>query len=301
VSGEGSEAPDLAPAPVAEPVPGAGARLRAAREAAGLGIDDVARQLKLAPRQVVALESDDFASLPGRTFIRGFTRNYARLLNLDSASLLAVQAADSSGERGALAPMTRTMGELPAAGPPRRSSSRWAIPLVLVAIVAIAAVYEFARPPAPTVRSMPERPDAATPVAPSTLSTPLPLPPSATPADAGPRTDVAPPAGAPTDGMAAQVAPASAAAPAPASEAPPPAPPGTLALVFKGTSWVEVRDATGIVLSMTGSNGATREIRVAAPGDLTIGNASSLVVSWRGKPLDLAPHTRQNVARVRLD
>ena len=298
MSGEGTEAPDVAPAPIAEPVPGAGARLRAAREAAGLGIDDVARQLKLAPRQVVALESDDFASLPGRTFIRGFTRNYARLLNLDSASLLAVQAADSSGERGALAPMTRTMGELPAAGPPRRSASRWAIPLVLVAIVAIAAVYEFARPPAPTVRSTPERPETATPAAPSTLSTPLPLPPSATPADAGPRTEGAPPATAPTEGNAA---PATTAAPAATNEPPPPAPPGALALAFRGTSWVEVRDGTGIVLSMTGSNGATREISVAAPGDLTIGNASSLVVQWRGKPLDLAPHTRQNVARVRLD
>jgi len=295
MSGEGTEAQDLPPIPVVEPVPGAGARLRAAREAAGLGIDDVARQLKLAPRQVVALESDDFAALPGRTFIRGFTRNYARLLNLDSASLLAVQAADSSGERGALAPMTRTMGELPAAGPPRRSASRWAIPLVLVAIVAIAAVYEFARPPAPTVRTTPERPEAATP---STLSTPLPLPPSATPADAGPRAEGAPPATAPAEDNAAR---ATTAAPAATNEPPPPAAPGALALAFRGTSWVEVRDATGIVLSMTGSNGATREISVAAPGDLTIGNASSLVVQWRGKPLDLAPHTRQNVARVHLD
>ena len=42
-------------------VVGAGAQLRAAREAAGLSIDDVAQQLKLAPRQVQALEDEDFA------------------------------------------------------------------------------------------------------------------------------------------------------------------------------------------------------------------------------------------------
>ena len=65
----------------AEPIAAhsAGALLRDAREAAGLSIDAVAQQLKLAPRQVQALEDDDFAQLPGRTFVRGFMRNYARL------------------------------------------------------------------------------------------------------------------------------------------------------------------------------------------------------------------------------
>ena len=64
----------------ATPVPtSAGALLREAREAAGMSIDAVAQQLKLAPRQVQALEDGDFAHLPGRTFVRGFMRNYARL------------------------------------------------------------------------------------------------------------------------------------------------------------------------------------------------------------------------------
>jgi cytoskeleton protein RodZ len=39
----------------------------------------VAQQLKLAPRQVRALEEENFGMLPGRTFTRGFMRNYARL------------------------------------------------------------------------------------------------------------------------------------------------------------------------------------------------------------------------------
>ena len=78
------------PSPAApyEP-PSAGAELRAAREAAGLTIDAVAQQLKLAPRQVQALEDDDFAQLPGRTFVRGFLRNYARLLHLDADARFA--------------------------------------------------------------------------------------------------------------------------------------------------------------------------------------------------------------------
>ncbi|HVR93563.1 MAG TPA: helix-turn-helix transcriptional regulator, partial [Casimicrobiaceae bacterium] len=75
-------------APVAASA-GPGARLRAAREAAGLSLDQVAQQLKLAPRQVKALEEESFGELPGRTFSRGFVRNYARLLHLDAQDLLA--------------------------------------------------------------------------------------------------------------------------------------------------------------------------------------------------------------------
>ena len=68
----------------APPVPAsAGALLRAAREGAGMTIDAVAQQLKLAPRQVRAIEEGDFSHLPGRTFVRGFIRNYARLVRLD--------------------------------------------------------------------------------------------------------------------------------------------------------------------------------------------------------------------------
>ena len=51
-------------APVAASA-GPGARLRAAREAAGLSLDQVAQQLKLAPRQVKALEEESFGELPG--------------------------------------------------------------------------------------------------------------------------------------------------------------------------------------------------------------------------------------------
>ena len=87
-------------------------------EAAGLSIDAVAQQLKLAPRQVVALEEDNFPQLPGRTFMRGFMRNYARLLHLDTRSRAGRPARAltlaPSLDHPSLAPTTRAMGELPA-------------------------------------------------------------------------------------------------------------------------------------------------------------------------------------------
>jgi cytoskeleton protein RodZ len=83
----GSEAEPLAEVAV-EVLPSAGEQLRSAREAKGMSIAEVAQSLMLAPRQVEAIESDDWAKLPGETFVRGFVRNYARLLKLDGDALL---------------------------------------------------------------------------------------------------------------------------------------------------------------------------------------------------------------------
>src|SRR3954470_2950967 len=65
-----------------------GAELRSAREALGLSLSEVAHQLKLAPRQVEALEAGRFEALPGTTFVRGLLRHYARLLKLEPEPLL---------------------------------------------------------------------------------------------------------------------------------------------------------------------------------------------------------------------
>jgi cytoskeleton protein RodZ len=66
-----------------------GKTLRAAREQLGLSVNDVANRIKFAPRQIEALEDDDYVRLPEAAFVRGFVRSYARLLELDPARLLA--------------------------------------------------------------------------------------------------------------------------------------------------------------------------------------------------------------------
>ena len=90
-----------------------GMLLRDAREAAGLTMDAVAQALKLAPRQVRAIEEDEYALLPGRTFVRGFVRNYARLLNLDADAIVATLPrgeATSPLERLTYTPASPPMG-----------------------------------------------------------------------------------------------------------------------------------------------------------------------------------------------
>jgi cytoskeleton protein RodZ len=297
---------DAAGAEAAATPPTAGAILAQAREAAGLSVQDVALQLRLAPRQVTAIERDDFASLPGRTFVRGFVRNYARLLKLDVDAILAALPGDGAAalDRPSLAATTRAIGELPSERAARPGVAKWAIPLVLIAIVAIAALYEFSRPPSPA-------PVATTPPAapaPSPAAEPAPSSPPAPQADAQPGgPPPAPLAGTTTTSLpnpvatAASNAPAPAPSPAAASSATQGAP-NQLSVRFHGTSWIEVRDRSGnIVLSMTGNDGTSREIAIASPGEITVGNVAAVEASWRGRRLDLATQSKQNVARVRLD
>ncbi|MET0203175.1 MAG: helix-turn-helix domain-containing protein [Casimicrobiaceae bacterium] len=201
------------------PAASVGTWLRVAREAAGLSGDAVAQQLKLHPRQVRAIEEDDFARLPGRTFVRGFVRNYARLVNLDADAVVAALPTGESTsplERLTYTPSSRPMGEIPLESPRRRGrAARWLIPLVLLTAVAVAAYFEFLRPPTPRPVTPdgimpPPAPKAPTPSGPAVTPLPNPL-------DA-PKSETAAPVVAAVD-----LAPAPAPAPATPASAPSPA------------------------------------------------------------------------------
>ena len=67
----------------------AGRLLAAERRRQNLSLADVSRQLRISERQLSALEDDRYDELPGPVFVRGFIRNYARLLKLDPEPLIA--------------------------------------------------------------------------------------------------------------------------------------------------------------------------------------------------------------------
>ncbi len=75
-----------------------GAILAAERERQGLARADVAQRLHMSVSQVEALEAADYARLPRGTFLRGFTRNYARSLGLDAEALVDLLAQDAPRE-----------------------------------------------------------------------------------------------------------------------------------------------------------------------------------------------------------
>jgi cytoskeleton protein RodZ len=290
----------------------AGALLRAAREAAGLSIDAVAQQLKLAPRQVTALEEDDYTHLPGRTFVRGFVRNYARFVRLDAATVLGALPAGAAAPALAVPTLQQTaptMGELPVTDHARPLYSRWVIPLTLAVIVAVAALYEWFRPAGETGPAAGRGPAATSAERPGT---PTPLPPNAgtlapdpppLPANSGTPLPNPLAGAAPATPSAAQVdaTPTNAPAVAATAASAPRATDVELVLAFRDFSWTEVKDRDGRVLvSRMNPGGTTQSVAGTPPLELVIGNATDVSVTYQGKPVDLAPHTRQNVARFTL-
>jgi len=288
---------------------GPGARLRAAREAAGLSLDQVAQQLKLAPRQVKALEDESFGELPGRTFSRGFVRNYARLLHLDAQDLLAHLPDVSQApalESPTLHSTAAIMGELPSATASKSGLGRWLIPLILIACIVAAAAYEWYRGGLSNYAE-PARPvsDATDHRAPATIVPGVALP--------NPLTRSAPTTASQTTVSQASEASQSAtpvasmrdsaATPASGSTLPASAAPGdaTVLLRYQGPSWTEIRDRSGqLVVSRLVAAGSVEPVNGAPPFDIVLGNAQVVTLVYRGTPVDLSPYTRQNVARLTI-
>ncbi len=297
--------PDSAVDPVAETprdgVAGVGTRLRVAREARHLTVSDIAQTLKLGSRQVEALESGNWEMLPGQTFIRGFVRNYARLLQIDSAPLMdlldtTLEKPVDSLQVSANRPMSIPMSH------PRRDRTVVVAGLVLVAVAA--AVYfllpadlsvlreqaqglldsvarKEARPPAVAENAPVTAPSAAEPV----------FPPGATPQQV-----MNPQAQAPAEMAPAQLAVPVTPVAAPTGEA------AQLRFVFAVESWVEVRDRDNKVLfSQRSPAGAEQSVGGQGPLSLVIGNAPGVKLFWRGQVVDLVPHTKGEVARLVLE
>jgi cytoskeleton protein RodZ len=79
-----------------------GAKLRAAREAQGLSMQDVATRTRIAQRQLEAIERDDYSALPGIPYAVGFARAYARAVDLDEVEIAAdVRSAVHGSQLGA--------------------------------------------------------------------------------------------------------------------------------------------------------------------------------------------------------
>lgn len=70
-----------------QPVQGPGEILRQARESKGLSQRDVADELRLRKQIIELLEADDYETFSTPTFIKGYLRAYAKLLDVDDKKL----------------------------------------------------------------------------------------------------------------------------------------------------------------------------------------------------------------------
>lgn len=69
-------------------------QLSLARQARGQTVKDIADVLKIPESYVQALEQGNFNVLPGKAFIRGYLKNYARYVGIDGSQLLKALALD---------------------------------------------------------------------------------------------------------------------------------------------------------------------------------------------------------------
>jgi len=267
---------------------GVGQELAAAREARGLALADVAQQLKFAPRQLEALEQEHLDALPGATFARGMVRSYARLLKLDPEPLVQrIAGRFEVPDSNRLA--ERYHQPVPFSDSARRSTFVYLAMSLGVLVLVGAVAYEWHQ----------ERTAAARSTTPGATSV----------AKAKPAPREAKPLAAPVAPVAVQPA----IAPVPvAAEKTPKTTERTLKTVEKpvgganrlvvrteGEAWIEIRDsADRMLVSSLNPPGSERVVRGKPPYSLVIGNASNVRITYDDKPIDLAPHTRQDVARL---
>lgn len=303
-----------------------GETLRVARQLAGLSQEDIAAKLKLAPRQVAAIESGDWSALPERTFTRGFMRNYARLVGVDPDSLGIDQAPSQPNAATQLKPTPVAIGEIVhEADRNGFNATRWVVPALLIAALTAGVLYFqgqrwfgwdlskiLSTSATPSLKSAvaskaetAETADTASATATGAASKVSATSSGAViaPAAAAMTPDiVVAPVAPPTDAavIAAGSAPSAALAPPPSPALVPAAGEKRISLTFKGKSWTEVRSKGDVIFSETSTLG-TREFNGALPLSFTVGNASSVVVSIDGKPFDMTELTRNDVARFRVE
>ncbi len=80
-----------------------GQRLREAREAKGLSVEDIAAQTRIPTRHLSSLETSDWDKLPAATYSIGFAKNYAGAIGLDRNEIGEQLRAEMGGARPAYA------------------------------------------------------------------------------------------------------------------------------------------------------------------------------------------------------
>lgn len=269
-----------------------GRELRAAREGRGLSIGEVADRLKLSVKQLNAIESGDFASLPGATFARGFVRSYARYMEIDADALVARldQCVPLDAPAAGLVPLDE----------PAARKTSLALPLSLGALLVIAGGWFLlpgsAEPEVQSSVPLALVPTVADPDAsalqPTTSDVVAVAPPLVT---ASAPQAVAPVAAAPvTAPVAAAASAASAAAPVTGQ--------GRIELRVRQEAWVSITDADGkkLVYATLAANDR-RQLQGRPPFRVVIGNAANAELAYNGQPVDLAGKIRGTTAKLELN
>jgi len=294
-----------------------------------LSVADVAVQTKFAPRQIEALEADDFKHLPEPAFLRGFVRSYAKILHLDVEPLLAALPQAKAATAELIPPSV----EVPYPG--GNTSQKQTLILLgaalLLAVIAVGfSVWHFTTPLRQSPSEKLEAPSAkleASVALPAEKQV-IPEPPvqkhnmtaSSSPVEAKRQTSAT---AAQSSVRAAKTKAVQAQPQIQTTETqqqtqttettPQPRPTdagnidvtvtSTLRLVFGEESWTEIKDKDGKILSSKiNPPGSELLVEGSPPFSMLIGHAASASLFYQGKQVDLKPYINQysEVAHLKL-
>jgi cytoskeleton protein RodZ len=262
-----------------------GARLAAAREAAGMTLTEVAERLRLDIATLQALEAGQFQTLGAAVFVRGHLRHYAELVGLPVEEIEAAYAACAA--RLAPVPDLRRTTTLPGTTASRSVAlPPWAALIGAIVLVLAACIWWAMRVPAG--KRHPANPPSA-----SSSTQPPPASPAAPQATDG--VDAGPPAAAEPVAAPKNAASASKDSSA-ASKESAPAPKASsngrvrMAIRFNQDSWMEIYDVHGATLYHDfGGAGSERHVSGAGPVRVLLGNPDGVTLQVDGHPVALRP------------
>lgn len=295
-----------------------GERLREAREGMNLSLADAAARLHLSPRVLEDLEHDRLSSGVELPFMRGYLKNYAKLVGLPADEL--ARAFDGRHRERAAAHRVKPI--VTVKHEPLESSSSWGYLVGAGLLAVLGGAYLWWQ----STQAVPVRSPQSTPAVAMTMAAePSAAEPEAVLADSG----VAPASADPVtpteqtpepsqdlpisttesttpapEPVATPAAAESVAQLTPATAEPAPTVPGVqagLALKFTGDCWIKVEDATGTVLSR-GLKRAGHDLKLAGapPFKLILGNPGAVSMRFKGESVDLSGYPANQVAKLQL-
>ncbi|HYX47139.1 MAG TPA: helix-turn-helix domain-containing protein [Sphingomicrobium sp.] len=116
-------------------VPTVGEQLRAAREKAGVTLEDIAAQTRIPQRHLESIETAEWDKLPAPTYTIGFAKSYAGAVGLDRNEIGDQLREEMGGHRFA-----SSQAEVIEAADPARTMPKWLVLSTVVAVVVIIVV-----------------------------------------------------------------------------------------------------------------------------------------------------------------
>src|SRR5689334_8062705 len=121
----------------AEPVT-AGERLRLAREAKKLSLEEVAAQTRIPQRHLASIETGDWDNLPAPTYSIGFAKSYASAVGLDRTEIGNQLREEMGGQRFA-----STTSDVFEPADPARTMPKWLVLGAIAAVIVLIAVMSW--------------------------------------------------------------------------------------------------------------------------------------------------------------